>query len=61
MIMFEWFKKKQTPNDFSEIDLGQKPVYNEDELEFKKLVDDIMKKLDEIQLLVSQLNQESKK
>jgi len=61
MIIFKWFKKKQIPDDLSEIDLGQKPVYNEEGLEFKKLIDDILMKLDEIQLLVNQLNQESKK
>lgn len=59
-MIFNWFKKKQDANDLLEIDLGQKPVYNEEELEFKRLIDDILTKLDEIKVLVDEMKQEEK-
>jgi hypothetical protein len=60
-MIFDWVRKKPEALDFSETDLGQKPVYNEDELKFRKLVDDILVKLDEIQVLIRDLKQEEKK
>lgn len=59
-MIFGWFRKTKDTNNFSEIDLGQKPVYNEEELEYKKLIDDILTKLDEIQVLIRELREEEK-
>ena len=60
-MIFGWFKKKtEDVDELPELDFGQKPIYNEEEREFKTVIDEILMKLNEIQMLVNKLKQEEK-
>jgi hypothetical protein len=60
-MIFGWFKKKtEDVDELAELDFGQKPIYNEEEREFKTVIDEILMKLNEIQMLVNKLKQEEK-
>jgi hypothetical protein len=58
-MIFKWFKRKnQTDDGLSELDYGQKPIiYDAEDEEYRKLIQDIMTKLDEIRELIHEMKE----